>query len=62
MKIDAPHEADLGVEIPADPQVLYVGTTHLAWKTADGGNTWAPIQQGMMEDSHVMTLSADLRG
>jgi photosystem II stability/assembly factor-like uncharacterized protein len=42
-----------------DAGVLYAGTWHLAWKTTDGGATWIPIHQGMIDDSHVMTLNLD---
>jgi photosystem II stability/assembly factor-like uncharacterized protein len=44
---------------PGNAQVLYMGTWHLAWKTEDGGETWNPIHQGMIDDSHVMTLNID---
>ena len=44
---------------PADPQVLYVGTRHLGWKTTDGGATWLPVHDGMIDDSDVMTLTID---
>ncbi len=38
-----------------------VGTAHLAWRTDNGGATWRPIQQGMINDSDVMTLTVDRR-
>ncbi|HET9232666.1 MAG TPA: hypothetical protein VFP10_00835, partial [Candidatus Eisenbacteria bacterium] len=44
---------------PHNPELLYVGTWHLAWKTMDAGEHWTPIHQGMIDDSHVMTLSVD---
>src|SRR5262249_19215852 len=42
-----------------DPNVLYVGTWHLGWKTTDGGQSWMPIHTGMITDSDVMTLTVD---
>jgi ligand-binding sensor domain-containing protein len=44
---------------PTDPRTLYVGTWHLAWKTRNAGATWAPVHSGMIDDSHVMTLTVD---
>jgi len=44
---------------PRDPQTIYAGTFHLPWKTADGGRTWHPIHQGMIDDSDVMSLLVD---
>ena len=44
---------------PHNPEHLYVGTWHLAWKTTDAGKHWIPIHQGMIDDSHIMTLSVD---
>jgi photosystem II stability/assembly factor-like uncharacterized protein len=46
---------------PVDPGILYAGTWHLAWKTSDGGANWAPIHRGMIDDSDVMTMTADSR-
>ena len=46
---------------PDHPQILYAGTWHLGWKTLDGGASWVPIHQGMVDDSHVMTLTVDRR-
>jgi photosystem II stability/assembly factor-like uncharacterized protein len=46
---------------PRDDRSIMVGTAHLAWKTDDGGTTWRPIQQGMITDSDVMTLTLDRR-
>jgi photosystem II stability/assembly factor-like uncharacterized protein len=46
---------------PNDAQVLYAGTWHLAWKTTDGGASWAPIHRGMLDDSDVMTLTVERR-
>jgi photosystem II stability/assembly factor-like uncharacterized protein len=44
---------------PRDPQTIYAGTFHLPWKTADGGRTWRPIHEGMIDDSDVMSLLID---
>lgn len=40
-----------------DANVLYAGTRHLAWKTENGGALWRKIHDGMVDDSHVMTMS-----
>ena len=44
---------------PADARVIYAGTYHLPWKTSDGGKTWLPIANGMIDDSDVMSLHID---
>ncbi len=44
---------------PTNPQIIYAGTWHLGWKTLDGGGAWAPVQNGMIDDSDVMTLTID---
>jgi photosystem II stability/assembly factor-like uncharacterized protein len=46
---------------PRDPRVIYAGTWHLPWKTSDGGATWTPLHDGMIEDSDVFTLTLDRR-
>jgi photosystem II stability/assembly factor-like uncharacterized protein len=46
---------------PANPEVIYVGTYHLAWKTTDGGRNWTSIATGMIDDSDVMSLHIDSR-
>jgi photosystem II stability/assembly factor-like uncharacterized protein len=46
---------------PADANILYAGTPHLAWKTMDGGGTWHPIHRGMEEDSDIFSLDVDAR-
>lgn len=46
---------------PRNENRILVGTAHLAWRTDDGGDTWRPIQQGMINDSDVMTLTLDRR-
>ncbi|MBI3668711.1 MAG: hypothetical protein HY237_02865 [Acidobacteria bacterium] len=44
---------------PRDPQIIYVGTFHLPWKTTDGGRRWFPIHHGMIDDSDVMSILVD---
>jgi photosystem II stability/assembly factor-like uncharacterized protein len=46
---------------PRNPRVIYVGTWHLPWKTTDGGETWAPVHRGMIDDSDVFTMTLDGR-
>ena len=45
--------------IPAIRGIIYAGTFHLPWKTTDGGRTWRPIHDGMIDDSDVMSLLID---
>ena len=40
----------------ANPEVIYAGTTHLAWKTPNGGLTWQAIHDGMADDSDVFSI------
>jgi photosystem II stability/assembly factor-like uncharacterized protein len=42
-----------------DSQILYAGTPHLPWKTADGGKTWEPAHTGMHDDSDIFSLHVD---
>jgi photosystem II stability/assembly factor-like uncharacterized protein len=44
---------------PKNPNVVYAGTWHLAWKTDDGGITWHHITKGMIEDSDVFSIIID---
>ena len=46
---------------PRNENTILVGTAHLAWRTDNGGASWRPIQQGMITDSDVMTLTLDRR-
>lgn len=46
---------------PRSENGILVGTAHLAWRTDNGGASWRPIQQGMINDSDVMTLTHDRR-
>ncbi len=41
---------------PKDPNVVYAGTWHLAWKTSDGGANWQHINKGMIDDSDVFSI------
>lgn len=45
---------------PRDPNQLYAGTTHLPWKTTDGGKTWNSIHVGMLDDSDVFSIYVNL--
>jgi photosystem II stability/assembly factor-like uncharacterized protein len=63
-KITPDHHADLknfdSVAFdPKDNNIVYAGTYHLPWKTADGGKTWFPIIKGMIDDSDVMSIIVD---
>lgn len=44
---------------PADSDLIYAGTYHLAWKTMDGGLHWVPMHRGMIDDSDVMDIQID---
>jgi len=44
---------------PADPNTVYAGTWHLAWKTSDGGVNWQHINKGMIDDSDVFSVIVD---
>jgi photosystem II stability/assembly factor-like uncharacterized protein len=64
VKISPDHHADLknfdSVAFdPKDNNIIYAGTYHLPWKTADGGKTWFPIVKGMIDDSDVMNIIVD---
>jgi photosystem II stability/assembly factor-like uncharacterized protein len=32
-----------------DPNIFYAGTSHLPWKTMDGGKNWSSIHTGMID-------------
>jgi len=53
------HDIDSLAVDPRDPQIIYVGTYHLPWKTIDGGKTWNSIAAGMIDDSDIMSLRID---
>ena len=44
---------------PRNPEIIYVGTSHLPWKTLDGGRHWFSIHEGMIDDSDVMSMIVD---
>jgi photosystem II stability/assembly factor-like uncharacterized protein len=44
---------------PQDPDIVYAGTRHLAWKTSDGGKDWHNIKDGMLDDSDVFSIIVD---
>ncbi|HUK29963.1 MAG TPA: hypothetical protein VLV89_02550 [Candidatus Acidoferrum sp.] len=44
---------------PGDARIIYAGTYHLPWKTTDGGVHWAPVHEGMIDDSDVMSILID---
>jgi photosystem II stability/assembly factor-like uncharacterized protein len=44
---------------PSNPNIVYAGTWHLAWKTVDGGNTWHRIERGMIDDSDIFSILVD---
>src|SRR5271165_5916875 len=44
---------------PKDNSVIYAGTYHLPWKTANGGKDWFPVVKGMIDDSDVMNIIVD---
>ena len=44
---------------PENPDVVYAGTRHLAWKTSNGGAHWHNIKDGMLDDSDVFSIIID---
>jgi photosystem II stability/assembly factor-like uncharacterized protein len=44
---------------PKNPDVVYAGTWHLAWKTDDAGANWRHINKGMVDDSDVFSIIVD---
>ena len=42
-----------------DPNIMYAGTSHLPWKSMDGGKTWTSIHAGMIDDSDVFSIYVD---
>lgn len=42
-----------------NPEIIYAGTSHLPWKTDDGGKTWESIHVGMIDDSDVFSIAVD---
>ncbi len=41
---------------PSNHDILYAGTSHLPWKSIDGGKTWQSIHTGMSDDSDVFSI------
>lgn len=46
---------------PTSSNILYAGTTHLPWRTTDGGALWESIHSGMHDDSDVFSIRVDAR-
>lgn len=44
---------------PTDRAILYAGTTHLPWRTRDGGSHWESIHDGMIDDSDVFSIAVE---
>jgi len=44
---------------PRNPEVIYAGTWHLPWKTANGGLSWQSIKKGVVDDSDVFSIIVD---
>jgi photosystem II stability/assembly factor-like uncharacterized protein len=44
---------------PSRSDVVYAGTTHLPWRTTDGGKSWESIHTGMIDDSDVFSIQVD---
>jgi photosystem II stability/assembly factor-like uncharacterized protein len=44
---------------PTNSAILYAGTTHLPWRTTDGGQNWESIHGGMHDDSDVFSIRVD---
>jgi len=44
---------------PLNPDIVYAGTRHLAWKTSNGGQSWHNIKDGMLDDSDVFSIIVD---
>jgi photosystem II stability/assembly factor-like uncharacterized protein len=44
---------------PRDTKMIYAGTTHLPWRTTDGGEHWQSIHSGMLDDSDVFSIVVD---
>ena len=53
------HDLDSVAVDPHHADTIYVGTSHLPWKTTDGGRHWSSIHEGMIDDSDVMSIVVD---
>jgi photosystem II stability/assembly factor-like uncharacterized protein len=43
----------------ANPDIIYAGTSHLPWRTLDGGKSWESIHTGLVDDSDVFSIYVD---
>jgi photosystem II stability/assembly factor-like uncharacterized protein len=53
------HEIESLAVDPKNPDIVYVGTWHLPWKTTDGGGHWASVSRGIITDSDVFSMIVD---
>ena len=53
------HEVESVAIDPTDPNVIYIGTWHLPWKTTDGGASWHNMKDGIIDDSDVFSIIVD---
>lgn len=47
---------------PRSPEIIYVGTSHLPWKTLDDGSSWklaGSKETGMLDDSDIFSILID---
>jgi photosystem II stability/assembly factor-like uncharacterized protein len=44
---------------PTDSNTIFAGTTHLPWRTVNGGASWQSIHSGMIDDSDVFSIQVD---
>jgi photosystem II stability/assembly factor-like uncharacterized protein len=44
---------------PRDANIIYAGTWHLPWKTANAGKDWINIKDGVIDDSDVFSIIID---
>lgn len=47
---------------PRSPEIIYAGTSHLPWKTTDGGVSWSLAGSsgtGMLDDSDIFSIQID---
>ena len=45
---------------PSNRDIVYAGTTHLPWRTTNGGASWESIHTGMIDDSDVFSIQVDI--
>ncbi len=53
------HEVESIAIDPTDTNTIYAGTWHLPWKTTDGGQHWANVKEGLIDDSDVFSIIID---